>query len=31
MSKLLLDNRYVAVMFTILCFVNAYAVTNGWY
>jgi hypothetical protein len=31
MAKLLLDNRYVAVMFTILCFVNAYAVTNGWY
>jgi hypothetical protein len=31
MSKLLLDNRYVAVMFTILCFLNAFAITNKWY
>ena len=30
MSKLLLDNRYVAAMFTILCFVNAFAIQNRW-
>ena len=31
MTKLLTDNRYVAVMFTILCFLNAFAITNRWY
>lgn len=31
MSKILLDNRYVAVAFVALLFVNAYAITSGWY
>lgn len=31
MSKLIFDNRFVAVVFTILCFVNAFAIQNRWY
>lgn len=31
MSKLLLDNRFVAVAFVVLMFVNALAIQNGWY
>jgi hypothetical protein len=31
MSKLLLDNRFVAVAFVVLMFVNAFALKNGWY
>jgi hypothetical protein len=31
MSKLLLDNRFVAVAFVVLMFVNAFAIQNGWY
>lgn len=31
MTKLLSDNRVVAVLFIVLCFVNAYAITHGYY
>ena len=31
MSKLLLDNRVIVVLFIALTFVNAYALTSGWY
>ena len=31
MSKLIFDNRFVGVMFVLLLFVNAFAITNGWY
>ncbi|GIM67843.1 hypothetical protein Pve01_89740 [Planomonospora venezuelensis] len=31
MGKLIFDNRFVGVVFVLLLFVNAYAITNGWY
>jgi len=31
MSKLIFDNRFVGVTFVLLLFVNAYAITAGWY
>ncbi len=31
MSKLLFDNRVVGVAFTLLLFLNAYAITARWY
>ena len=31
MSKILLDNRFVAVAFLVLAFLNAFAIQGGWY
>lgn len=31
MSKLLFDNRFIAVLFVALAFVNAFAIQNRWY
>ena len=31
MGKLIFDNRFVGVAFVLLLFVNAYAITSGWY
>ena len=31
MGKLIFDNRFVGVAFVLLLFVNAFAITNGWY
>jgi len=31
MGKLIFDNRFIGVAFVLLLFVNAYAITNGWY
>jgi hypothetical protein len=31
MSKLIFDNRFVAVLFVALLFVNAFAMQRGWY
>ncbi|NYE36653.1 hypothetical protein F4692_001786 [Nocardioides cavernae] len=31
MSKLIFDNRVIVVAFLVLAFMNAFALTNGWY
>jgi len=31
MSKLIFDNRVIAVLFIALTFVNAFAIQNRWY
>ena len=31
MSKLIFDNRFIAVLFVALLFVNAFAIQSGWY
>jgi hypothetical protein len=31
MGKLIFDNRFIAVLFVALLFVNAFAIQNGWY
>lgn len=31
MGKYLLDNRFIAVAFIALLFLNAHAIVSGWY
>lgn len=31
MSKLIFDNRFIAILFVALLFVNAFAIQRGWY
>ena len=31
MGKLIFDNRFIAVLFVALLFVNAFAIQRGWY
>jgi hypothetical protein len=31
MGKLISDNRFIAVLFIALLFVNAFALQSGWY
>jgi hypothetical protein len=31
MGKLMFDNRFIAVLFVALLFVNAFAIQSGWY
>lgn len=31
MSKLFTDNRFIAVAFIALLFLNAHAIVSGWY
>jgi hypothetical protein len=31
MGKLIFDNRFIAILFVVLLFVNAFALQRGWY